>query len=320
MAKPTGSLQMNTGNGLATGCVFMWLEDENIVTHTAPDGADTATPTASSSEGLALEDTERQSWLLDGVIDVAASGSVSCYVVMERNGSIFANHTLLGLLDATETGLTYGFGSGGGDAIFCGARRTTTSLWMGDNVSTPAVDGVAHILSFSADAVGSDITRYEDGVKIGTRTNWNGGLERLSETRVVVGTNSSVGCRIIAAGIWNRALTDAEQVALNTDPYQMVEAAATGPTLTGPSSVTEGTSTATVGTGQDTVTTLSIQTTDAAFSVEQTKGATTATGITFTPASGINACGIDAPAAGIPLVPTVSAAGITAYATEIKEV
>ena len=99
-----------------------------------------------------------------------------------------------------------------------------------------------------------------------------------------------------------------------------VTSAPTTPTLTGPSSVTEGTSTATVGTGQDTVTTLSIQTTDEAFSVEQTKGVATGTGIPFTPASGINACGIDAPAAGVPLVPTVSAAGITAYATEIKEV
>ena len=97
-------------------------------------------------------------------------------------------------------------------------------------------------------------------------------------------------------------------------------AAPSGPTLTGPATVTEGTPTSTVGTGQDTVTTLSIQTTDAAFSVEQTKGVATETGIPFTPASGINACSIGVPAAGIPLVPTVSAAGITAYATELKEV
>ena len=84
-------------------------------------------------------------------------------------------------------------------------------------------------------------------------------------------------------------------------------------TLTGPDTVTEAVSTSTVGTLQDTVTTLSLATDDDAHSIEQTKGATTATSIAFTPNSGINDATVGTPADGIPLEADILSSGATAY-------
>ena len=94
-------------------------------------------------------------------------------------------------------------------------------------------------------------------------------------------------------------------------------------TLTGPDTVTEGTSTSATGTELDTVTTLTLQTDDASFSIEQTKGTQTATTIPYTPDSGINntvGYGPGSAVNGIPVEADILASGATAYQVQQKVV
>ena len=94
---------------------------------------------------------------------------------------------------------------------------------------------------------------------------------------------------------------------------------ASGITLTTPDSATEGAVTAVTGTDLDTVTTFSLQTDDETHSIVQTDySASDATNATFTADSGVSDAVPGTPANGIPLEPTITAAGITAYQIQMK--
>jgi len=94
--------------------------------------------------------------------------------------------------------------------------------------------------------------------------------------------------------------------------------ATVGTTITGPATIVEGTADTADGTGLTVINALTIQINDDSYSIEQTMGTQTETTIAFTPESGVNDCVAGTPAAGVPLEPTITAAGITAYQLEIK--
>jgi len=87
--------------------------------------------------------------------------------------------------------------------------------------------------------------------------------------------------------------------------------AASGPTLTGPASTTEGSATVAAGTDLDTVTTFNLI--SGTFSIAQTIDSATATTLNYVAESGANDCVPATPVSGVPLEATISAAGVTPY-------
>ena len=86
---------------------------------------------------------------------------------------------------------------------------------------------------------------------------------------------------------------------------------ASGPTLTGPASTTEGSATVAAGTDLDTVTTFNLI--SGTFSIAQTIDSATATTLNYVAESGANDCVPATPVLGVPLEATISAAGVTPY-------
>ena len=89
---------------------------------------------------------------------------------------------------------------------------------------------------------------------------------------------------------------------------------ATGPTITGPDSTTEGAVTVQAGTLQDTIVTQSLI--SGSYSIEQTIDSATAGTLTYNAESGVNQCTPSTPVSGVPLEPTITAAGITPYVVQ----
>ena len=89
---------------------------------------------------------------------------------------------------------------------------------------------------------------------------------------------------------------------------------ATGPTITGPDSTTEGSATVAAGTDLDTVTTFSLV--SGSYSIEQTIDIATATTLNYAAESGVNQSTPSTPVSGVPLEPTITAAGITPYVVQ----
>lgn len=94
--------------------------------------------------------------------------------------------------------------------------------------------------------------------------------------------------------------------------------AVAAPTISGPASTTEGAATVETGTLLNTVTTQSFITTVGGFSINQTIDAQTATTLDYDAESGVNNCVPGSPANGVPMEPTLVAAGITAYQLQQK--
>jgi hypothetical protein len=91
---------------------------------------------------------------------------------------------------------------------------------------------------------------------------------------------------------------------------------ATGQTLTGPDSTTDGTATQATGTGLDTVTTFSLI--SGTYEIEQTIDGQTATTLDYVANSGVNDCVPGTPVSGVPLEATITAPGITPYVVQQK--
>ena len=89
---------------------------------------------------------------------------------------------------------------------------------------------------------------------------------------------------------------------------------AAGPTITGPDTTTEGSVTVQTGTLQDTVVTQSLV--SGSYSIEQTIDSATAGTLTYNAESGVNQCTPSTPVSGVPLEPTITAAGITPYVVQ----
>ena len=87
-----------------------------------------------------------------------------------------------------------------------------------------------------------------------------------------------------------------------------------GVTVTGPDITTEGSATVATGTDLDTVTTFSLI--SGSNSVVQTIDSATATTLNYVARSGVSLCTPSTPVAGLPLEPTISAAGITPYVVQ----
>ena len=87
-----------------------------------------------------------------------------------------------------------------------------------------------------------------------------------------------------------------------------------GPTITGPDTATEGAATVATGTDLDTVTTFSLI--SGSYSIAQTIDSSTATTLNYVAESGVNDCIPGTPVLGVPLEPTISAAGITPYVVQ----
>ena len=95
---------------------------------------------------------------------------------------------------------------------------------------------------------------------------------------------------------------------------QWVAASPSAPTITGPDSTTEGSATVQSGTLQDTITTQSLI--SGGYSIEQTIDSATAGTLTYNAESGVNQCTPSTPVSGVPLEPTITAAGITPYVVQ----
>ena len=95
-----------------------------------------------------------------------------------------------------------------------------------------------------------------------------------------------------------------------------LESVASGPTITGPDTTTEGAVTVATGTLLDTVTTFSLI--SGSNSVVQTIDSATATTLNYVARSGVSLCTPSTLVAGLPLEPTISAAGITPYVVQQK--
>ena len=89
---------------------------------------------------------------------------------------------------------------------------------------------------------------------------------------------------------------------------------ASGPTITGPDTATEGSTTTQTGTLQDTVTTQSLI--SGSYSIAQTIDSAIPAELEYLAESGVNLCSTGNPVAGVPLEPTVTAAGITPYVVQ----
>lgn len=89
---------------------------------------------------------------------------------------------------------------------------------------------------------------------------------------------------------------------------------AVGQTLTGPDTTTEGSVTVATGTGLDTVTTFNLV--SGSNSVVQSIDSATATTLNYVARSGVSLCTPSTSIAGLPLEPTISAAGITPYVVQ----
>ena len=153
-------------------------------------------------------------------------------------------------------------------------------------------------------------TLYRDGVDLGTKASQS----KMIYNSIGDGAPSddfALAGSLSQLSVIDGTLTPAEVTTWSADPASVL--ATPSITLTGPDTVTEGTSAVTTGTLLDTVTTLSLATDDGAHSIEQTKGATTATSIAFTPESGINDAVVGTPANGIPLEADILSSGATAY-------
>jgi len=85
------------------------------------------------------------------------------------------------------------------------------------------------------------------------------------------------------------------------------------PTLTGLDSVTDGTPTQSTGTDLTSIKTLSLRTGDSSFSVAQTLGTVTATTLDWTPTTNFKSATVGNPVSGMPLTPSIIAAGATPY-------
>jgi hypothetical protein len=97
--------------------------------------------------------------------------------------------------------------------------------------------------------------------------------------------------------------------------YATTEAAVqSGPTITGPDTTTEGAVTVQTGTLQDTITTQSLI--SGSYSIEQTIDSATTGTLTYNAESGVNQCTPSTPVSGVPLEPTIAAAGITPYVVQ----
>ncbi len=89
--------------------------------------------------------------------------------------------------------------------------------------------------------------------------------------------------------------------------------------LSGPDTATEGIVANVTGTELGTVTTFSLQTDDTTHSlIQNTWVASSAIAGTFTAESGVNDATPGSPASGVPMEPTVSAAGVTLYQIQMK--
>ena len=98
------------------------------------------------------------------------------------------------------------------------------------------------------------------------------------------------------------------------DGVDLWDGAAAGPTITGPDTTTEGAVTVQAGTLQDTIVTQSLI--SGSYSIEQTIDSATAGTLTYNAESGVNQCTPSTPVSGVPLEPTIAAAGITPYVVQ----
>ena len=89
-------------------------------------------------------------------------------------------------------------------------------------------------------------------------------------------------------------------------------AAPSGPTITGPDTVTEGSATAVTGTGFDSVVSFALQTSSLLYGLVQTTWSNSDdSNGSFTPNSGYDDASAGSPSAGLPMTPTITAAGVT---------
>ena len=258
------------------------------------------------------------SWVTAGDFDIVLDIETPATLAVE--GLIGNNSANTFIATFGDGHIEFKTGSSGSSSTPAGAitvstRYTVYLARVGSAVTWELRDPTGAVLNSGGHTDSASITWTKLGDTQGL--GWNGVIERAVLSRA--GDSRDYYSSVNTGSSWSDVGGGAQDGTLSglaTDGSQWVLLAASSPTITGPDTTTEGAVTVQAGTLLDTVVTQSLV--SGSYSIAQTIDSATAGTLTYNAESGVNQCTPSTPVSGVPLEPTITAAGITPYVVQQK--